>query len=130
MTTKSVSSISWKRPTAAATALAAVLLLGACASNRDSIPAAELTQARSAITQAEAAGAGQMSPVELLAAREKLVRAESEVRAERYGEAKRLAEQAAADAELAERKARVDRAKKAADEMKRSNDTLQQEIRK
>lgn len=130
MQSKSSVPSKWKRPVALASALSAALFLVACASNRDSAPVAELSQARASITQAESAGAGQLAPVELLAAREKLVRAESEVRAERYGEARRMAEQATADAELAERKARVDRAKKAAEEMNRSNLTLIQEIRK
>lgn len=118
----------WKRPAWMAGALSAAWLLSGCASNPDPVPTAELSQARAALTQAEAAGAGQLAPVELLAAREKLVRAENDVRAERYGQARRMAEQAAADAELAERKARVDRARKAAEEMNRSNQTLKQEI--
>lgn len=130
MQSKSSSPFNWKRPAVLTGVLSTALFLGACASNRDSLPTVELTQARAAITQAEAAGAGQLAPVELLAAREKLVRAESDVRSERYGEARRMAEQATADADLAERKSRVERARKAADEMNRSNQTLIQEIRK
>jgi hypothetical protein len=89
---------------------------------------AELTMANAAITQAEAAGAGQRAPVELLSARDKMVQAEAAVRAEQFKQARRLAEQAAADAELAERKARADRSRMAAAELDRANATLQQEI--
>jgi hypothetical protein len=50
------------------------------------------------------------------------------VRAEQFEQARRLAEQAAADAELAERKARADQSRMAAAELDRANATLQQEI--
>jgi hypothetical protein len=89
-----------------------------------------MSMARASITQAEAAGAGELAPVELLAAREKLVRAESAVKAEEFAQARRLSEQAAADADLAERKSRADKARRMAAEMGRSNDTLQREIKR
>jgi hypothetical protein len=89
---------------------------------------AELTTARGAITQAEAAGAGQLAPVELLAARGKMVQADAAVRAEQFEQARRLAEQAAADGALAERKARAARASMAAAELERGNAALKQEI--
>jgi hypothetical protein len=89
---------------------------------------AELTLARGAITQAEAAGAGQLAPVELLAARGKMVQADAAVRAEQFEQALHLAEQAAADGALAERKARAARARMAAAELERGNAALKQEI--
>lgn len=116
----------WIRPAVAA--VSSALLLGACATHLSTPPVAEMTTARAAITQAEAAGAGQLAPVELLAARGKLVKADVAVRDEQYDQARRLAEQAAADAELAERKARADRARMAAAELERSNAALQREI--
>jgi multidrug resistance efflux pump len=119
----------FRRRATAVLALSSVLFLGACASTGVP-PTAELSMARASITQAEAAGAGQLAPVELLAAREKLVRAESAIRAEQFAEARRLSEQAAADADLAERKARADKAQRMATELGRSNDTLQREIKK
>lgn len=112
----------------AVAAFSAALLLGACATTLNTPPVAEMTTARAAITQAEAAGAGQLAPVELLAARGKLVKADVAVRDEQYDQARRLAEQAAADAQLAERKARADRARMAAAELERSNAALQREI--
>jgi hypothetical protein len=101
--------------------------LVACASTPPP-PVAALTSARSAVTQAEAAGAGQLAPVELLSARDKLNRADQAVREERFAEARRLADESAADAQLAERTARVQRATLAATEMRRSNATLEAEI--
>ncbi len=103
--------------------LAALLLLAACATV-ETLPAAEIAAAQAAITQAESAGAQRAAPVELLAAREKLERADAAVRAERFGEARRLAEAAEADAMLADRKARAAKAQSAADELVRSNELL------
>mgnify|MGYP001114279399 CR=1 FL=1 len=118
----------WARPAAVTVALSAVLLLSACASNKIAPPTDDMALARASITRAEAAGAGQLAPVELLSAREKLVRAETALRSEQFDQARFLAEESAADAELAERKARADRARRAAEELKRSNATLQQEV--
>ncbi len=103
--------------------LAPLLLLAACATV-ETLPAAEIAAAQAAITQAESAGAQRAAPVELLAAREKLERADAAVRAERFGEARRLAEAAEADAMLADRKARAAKAQSAADELVRSNELL------
>ena len=113
---------------AAVAAAFGALFLGACATNMGSAPVAELTTARAAITQAEAAGAGQLAPVELLAARGKMVQADAAVRAEQFLQARDLAEQAAADGALAERKARAARARMAAVELERGNAALKQEI--
>ena len=103
------------------------LLLAACASPGIA-PVAELATARASIAQAERAGAMEAAPVELLTAREKLGKAEAAVREGRFDSARRLAEQAEADAELAERKARAAKAQAAAAELARSNDQLRKEI--
>jgi len=108
-------------------AVAGVLTLGACAS-KGVLPTADLTNARASITQAESAGATQKAPVELLAAREKLGQAEAAGRAENFVQARRLAEAAMADAELAERKARAAKAQDAAIELGRANATLEREM--
>lgn len=112
---------------AALLAVSAAFLLGGCAT-KVLAPVAELATARSSITQAEAAGAGNLSPVELLAARDKLVRAESAMGMEQFSQARRFATEATADAELAERKARAERARKAATELERTNAVLEREI--
>lgn len=110
-----------------AAALAATFaLLGACAS-KGVAPIAELATARASIAQAESAGAVQLAPVELLAARDKLGRAEAATREERFADSRRLAEQAQVDAEVAERKARAANAARAAEELARANATLEKE---
>jgi hypothetical protein len=103
--------------------LLAAMLLGACATV-DTLPAAEIAAAQAAISQAENVGAKNAAPVELLAAREKLEKADAAVREERFGDARRLAEAAEADAMLADRKARAAKAQSAAQELVRSNELL------
>lgn len=116
------------RPVLAATAAAGMALgLAACASPGKP-PTAELASAQASITQAETAGAVQQAPVELLAAREKFSRAQAAVREERFGRARRLADEAEVDAELAEQKARAVKAQAAAQELARANDLLRREI--
>lgn len=110
-------------------AVTTVFALGACAS-KSPMPVGAMATARSAITQAESAGAAQSAPVELLAARDKLVRAEAAIREERFAAASMLAEKAAADAELAERKTRAAKAQEAARELQRSNETLESETKR
>lgn len=106
--------------------LVTALLLGACASKGIN-PVAELTTARSSISQAESAGALQLAPVEMLSARTKMGQADAAARDERFSEARRLAEEAAVDADLAERKSRAAKAARAADELNRANAALEQE---
>jgi hypothetical protein len=115
------------RAVSSAAVVSAALLLVACASPAPA-PVEALTHARAALTQAEAAGANQLAPVELLSAREKLNKADTAVREQRFADARRLADEATVDAQLAERTARVQRARQATTEMQRSNATLEAEI--
>ena len=112
---------------APAAAIAVAVLVSACAS-KGIAPVAEMSSARASIAQAESAGAVRSAPVELLAARDKLTRAESAVREERFAQARQLAEAAEADAEVAERKARAVKARDAAAELERSNALLRSEL--
>ena len=115
------------RVTVAIAALGLTALLGACAS-KGAAPVTELASARASIAQAESAGALTEAPVELLAARDKLGKAEAYAREERFDEARQIAARAEADAELAERKARAVKAQAAATELARSNELLRKEI--
>jgi hypothetical protein len=117
------------RMIASACALGAAVLLGACAS-KGAAPVEQLTRARASIAQAESAGAQQAAPLELLSSREKLGKAEVAVKDEKYGAARAFAEESQADAELAERKARVAKAQAAADELARSNQQLSNEAQR
>ena len=110
-----------------AAALASTLFLGACAT-QGKPPVADLAVARSSVSQAEAAGAAQFAPVEFLNARNKLANAEAAMRDERYNDARVFTDEAAADADVAERKARAMKATHAAMELQRSNAVLGNEI--
>ncbi len=107
--------------------LACAVLLGACAS-QGKPPVADLAIARTSVSQAEAAGAAQFAPVEFLSARDKLARAEAAMRDERYNDARRLTDEAAADADVAERKSRAVKSANAALELQRSNAVLGNEL--
>ncbi|RCW63433.1 DUF4398 domain-containing protein [Pseudorhodoferax soli] len=117
----------FSRTSAIAVLAASALFLGACAS-KGPPPLEAMTAARAALAQAEAAGAGQLAPVELLSTRDKLAKADAALAAEEFDQARRLADQATADGALAERKSRAERARLAAAELQRSNTTLQQEL--
>jgi hypothetical protein len=113
----------WATPVA----LALLGALAACATPGEP-PVAQIVGARASIAQAESAGAAERAPVELLAAREKLGKAEAASREKRFESARRWSEMAAADAELAERKARAVKAQAAVTELARGNDMLRQEL--
>lgn len=115
-----------RRSVAALAAAASIALLGACASKGVN-PVAELATAQASISQAESAGALQLAPVEMLAARDKMNKAAAAARDERFTESRRLAEEAAADADVAERKSRAMKSTRAAEELNRANAALQQE---
>src|SRR5271170_1395371 len=83
-----------------AVAIAAVLSLAACASTPPP-PTASLTAARTAIGDAEKAGAGRYAAAELGEARQKLTDANSAVEQKDMPGAQRLAEQSHVEADLA-----------------------------
>ena len=112
-----------------AAATVTLLLLAACASPGVR-PSAELASAQASIAQAESAGALTQAPVDLLSAREKFGQAEAAARDERFLQARLLAERAQADAEVAERRARADKAQATVAELARSNDALRREIQR
>ncbi|KAA0677055.1 DUF4398 domain-containing protein [Roseomonas genomospecies 6] len=83
-----------------AAVLTASLGLAACAGSVPP-PTAQLGASAQAIQQAERAGALEHAPAEFQSAREKLAAADSAMREDERTKARRLAEQAQADAELA-----------------------------
>lgn len=84
----------------AAAVLSAALGLAACATDIPP-PTAQLGASSQAVQAAERANALQYAPVELQAARDKLAAADIAMRADERVRARRLAEQAQVDAELA-----------------------------
>ena len=113
-----------------ATSITAVLIAiisSGCASQNvayvESIAGAE-----SAIREAESSTATIHAPLDLKLAEDKLSAANAAVKKEEFTEAKRLADEATADAKLAEAKSLSEKAKKRAQEMRDSIEALRQEI--
>lgn len=106
-------------------AAAVGLLSVGCASTPR--PTAEITRARTLIEQAEKAGAQRYAAVELDQARNKLRLAEAAANDGKSDEGRARANEAAADAELAMARTNSGEAKKAAEEVQDSTDTLRRE---
>jgi Domain of unknown function (DUF4398) len=103
---------------------AAVLLLGACASTPP--PKAEMAVGSAAVERASGPAAAE-APVELAAARDKMSRAQVANAEKNYVLARQLAEQAAADATLAEAQARSVRSTRALAEVRAGLNQLRDE---
>ncbi len=108
-------------------AIAALLALGACASQKT--PAtADVAVSRAAVENATSAGAADLAPAEMQSARDKLMRANQALAAKDYGVARDLANQASVDAKLAQSKANSTKASNAADELQQSIRVLREEL--
>jgi hypothetical protein len=106
-------------------ALASLLLsITGCASEP---PKEALSKAEIAIQDADRAGASEYEPQLLGSARTKLSRANKDVDDEENDEARRLAEEALAEAVLANAKTEAAKQFKQANEMKKAIEALQQE---
>lgn len=101
-----------------------LLFLAGCASEP---PIELLSQADVAIQDADRAGASQYEPQLLSSARTKLDRANKEVDDNENDEARRLAEEAYAEAVLANAKAAAVKQAQQAEEMKKAIEALKQE---
>jgi uncharacterized protein DUF4398 len=101
------------------------LLAGGCSARRP--PTAQLSTAEVEVRQADDAQASQYAPLELRLAREKLDRARTAMHDEDYDRARRLADEAYADAQLADAKARSAKAQKNAEEARKSIEELKGE---
>ncbi|MFC0168843.1 DUF4398 domain-containing protein [Pseudoduganella danionis] len=106
------------------------LLLGAlagCASQKT--PAtADVAVSRAAVDAAANAGAAEVAPAEMQSARDKLMRASQALAARDYQAAADWANQAEADARLAQSKASSAKATQAAEEVQRSIQALRDEL--
>ncbi|AJD48176.1 hypothetical protein A167_00647 [Alcanivorax sp. S71-1-4] len=110
-----------------ATVSAAALLLAACASAP--APTEQVQAAELAISRAQSTDIPLQGQVDLTRAREKLAAAQKAMQDNDNERAARLAAESRADAELAIAKAETGKAKQAAEEMQKSIQTLQDEIR-
>lgn len=90
----------------------AVALVAGCASVPP--PTEQMAVSKSAIANAVSAGGSEYASVEMRSAQDKMDRANRAMGKEDYEDARRLAEEAQADARLAEKKAQSAKAEKAA----------------
>lgn len=105
---------------------AALLALGACSAHK---PVAEMARAEQAVQHAETTSeAERLAPVELTSAQTKLAAARRAMDDHDYTEARRLAEDALADAQLAESKAESQLAREQAARTRQDIQTLQTEV--
>ena len=116
------------RPRAAFAIVAAfaILSVSGCASTGD-MPREQMAVARAAVDRA-AGPAGADAPIEVSEARSKLERATAAVARKDYDEARRLAEQAEVDANLAEAKSHSVRSSRALQEVREGIRQLREEI--
>ena len=107
--------------------LAALLALAGCASQK--APAtADVAVSRNAVQNAVQAGAAELAPAEITAARAKMMRANEALAAKDYKLARELAMQAQADAQLAQSKANSAKATAASDALNEDLRVLRQEV--
>lgn len=106
--------------------VALVVTIGACRSAGPP-PTTQMAQARTAVQQAEEAGAIEYAGMEFRRAQQKLEEARAAVADKKHARARRLAEQASVDAELAAAKTRTAKAEEAVEELRESIRVLQQE---
>ena len=114
----------WVRPVGVI-ACAAVVMAG-CASIPP--PTEQMAVSKSALANAVSAGGSEYASLEMRAAQEKMERANRAMDKEDYENARWLAEQAQADARLAEKKAHSAKAQKAASVMQDDIRVLREEL--
>ena len=105
-------------------ALACLVGLAACATTP---PTVAVSNAEVAIRKADTVGAAQHAPLELHLARKKLVAANQALEEGEHDAARRLAEQALVDGELAEAMTRAAKARQNANEVAKTVDALRGE---
>ena len=111
--------------TLGAIACAAAVIAG-CAGTAP--PKEQMAVSKSAIANAVSAGGSEFAPIEMKTAQDKMDRAQRAMDKEDYENARWLAEQAQADARLAEKKAQSAKAQKAAVVMQDDIRVLREEI--
>ena len=104
-----------------------MVVLAGCAGKAPA-PEKQVTLATQSIAQAERSGAVEFAPVELKSARDKLSQAKLAMDNEENLKARRLADEAMVDANLAEAKARSSKSQKVVEELKDSIRILEEEL--
>jgi hypothetical protein len=112
--------------TFSAMALVSCGLEAGCAT-QGPIPTEQLTRARALVEQADKADAQRYAPADLQRAHDELSSADKAINDHKYDDARRYAENAEVDADLASARASSGEAQRAAREVDRSIDSLKQE---
>ncbi len=107
-------------------ALAGLALLAGCATVPP--PSDLMNRADYTLREAEQSGAREHSPLELRFAQEKYSAAQAAMGREDYEEARRLAEQSIANAQLAQAKADAAEARASAEQVRRGVEALREEL--
>jgi hypothetical protein len=102
------------------------IVIAGCASAPP--PTEQMAVSKAALANAVSAGGSEYAPVEMRTAQEKMDRANRAMEREDYENARWLAEEAQADARLAEKKAQSAKAEKAASAMQDAIRVLREEI--
>ena len=105
--------------------LIGIVALSGCSTSKP--PTDTLAKAELSVRDARDAKADELAPMNLKIAGEKLEKAKQAMAAKRYDDARRLAESAQVDAELAEAKSEAEIVRRAADDVQRRVDALQSE---
>jgi Skp family chaperone for outer membrane proteins len=108
--------------------VAAMLSLAACASSQKAPATADVAVSRNAVDNAVGAGAADLAPAEINAARAKMMRANEALAAKDYTLARQLATEAQADAKLAQSKANSVKANEAANALDADLRVLREEV--
>lgn len=110
-------------------AVATAMFMSACTST-PTIPAPteQMAVSRATVNAASSAGASEFAPVQLKSAMDKMDTAERAMGAKNYDLARKMAEQAQVDAQLATAAARAGKEQKAADALQESDRVLRNEL--
>jgi len=107
--------------------LCGIVGLSGCASKPPAATLSQLSQAELAVKQADKSKAPEYASVELYTAREQLASAQQAMNKKDYAEARRLAERAMVNAQLAETMAEAAQTRQAATELQQSVEALRRE---
>jgi len=107
---------------------AVLLFLAGCGTSQKAPATADVAVSRNAVDNAVSAGAAELAPQEITAARSKMMRANEALAARNYTLARDLATQAQADAKLAQSKANSAKANAAANALDADLRVLREEV--
>jgi PBP1b-binding outer membrane lipoprotein LpoB len=107
--------------------LCGALALSSCAGKPPAATVSQVSQAELAVQQASKSKAPDYASLELYTAREQFASAQEAMHKKDYTQARRLAERALVNAQLAETKAEAEQARRAAAELRQSIEALRRE---